>query len=53
MYNMTARDIAFVCIIWYLLYMVHFSLKKTTWFRMIGGVGRISGLWRIYISVIP
>ncbi len=53
MYNITVCDIVSVCIIWYLLYMVLFQLKNTTWFRMLSGVGRISGLQRIYTWSIP
>ncbi len=44
-----------VCIVWYLLYILYFvSLKKSNMvYDVVGGVGRISGLRRIYISVIP
>ncbi len=43
-----------VCIVWYLLNMVLFQLKKSNMvYDVVRGVGRISGLQRIYISVIP
>jgi hypothetical protein len=54
MYNITARDITSVYCIVLSLYMLLFQLKKSNMvYNVVGGVGRISGLRRIYISVIP
>ncbi len=54
MYNITARDIACVYHMVLTLLMVLCQLKKSKKvYDVVGGVGRISGLWRIYISVIP
>jgi hypothetical protein len=54
MYNITAHDIAYVYHMVLTLYMVLFQLKKTNMvYNVVGGVGGISGLRRIYISVIP
>jgi hypothetical protein len=53
MYNITVRDIACVYCMILTLYMVRCQLKKNMVYDVVGGVGRISGLQRIYISVIP
>ncbi len=54
MYNITARDIACVYPMVLTLYMVLFQLRKNNMvYNVVGSVGRISGLQRIYISVIP
>ncbi len=55
MYNVAARGIACVYHMVLTLYMVLCQLKKSNmvYDDVVGGVGRISGLWRIYISVIP
>jgi hypothetical protein len=54
MYNITVRDLERVYQMVLTLYMVLFQLKKHNMvYDVIGGVGRISGLQRIYISVIP
>jgi hypothetical protein len=54
MYNVTARDIECVYCMVLTLYMVLFQLKKSNMvYNVVGGVGRISHLQRIYISVIP
>jgi hypothetical protein len=55
MYNITVRDI--VCAVYHMvlnLCMVLFQLKTHNMVSdVVGGVGRICGLRRIYISVIP
>ncbi len=54
MYNITARDIVCVYRMVLNLYMVLFQLKAHNMvLDVIGGVGRISSLQRIYISMIP
>ena len=54
MYNITARDDAYVYCMVLTLYMVLCQLKKSNMvYDVVGGVGRISSLWRIYISMIP
>ncbi len=54
MYNITACDIACVYCMVLTLYMVLCQLKKSNRvYDVVGSVGRISGLRRIYISVIP
>ena len=53
MHNIAACDIACVYRMVLTLYMVLFQLKKSNMvYDVVGGVGRISGLQRIYISVI-
>jgi hypothetical protein len=54
MYNITVHDITCVYRMVLTLYMVLCQLKKTNMvYDVVGGVGKISGLRRIYISVIP
>jgi hypothetical protein len=54
MYNITACDIAYVYHMVLTLYMVLCLFKKSNMvYDVVGSVGRISGLGRIYISVIP
>jgi hypothetical protein len=54
MCNITACDIVCVYHMVLSLYMVLCQLKKKNMvYDVVGGVGRIRGLRRIYISVIP
>ncbi len=54
MYNITAHDIVSVYCMVLTLYILLFQLKKSNMvYNVVGGARRISGLWRIYISVIP
>jgi hypothetical protein len=54
MYTITACDFVCVYCMVLTLYMVLCQLKKSNMvYDVVGNVGRISGLRRIYISVIP
>ncbi len=52
MYNITVCDIACVYGMVLTLDMVLCQLKRQHGKDVVGSVGRICGLWRIYISVI-